>query len=154
MVKKTTVRKKSTKAWFKKTKATVSERMRRVKSVGTKLEESMERILKANKIRFVRQPGLFGKPDFLIKGTKLLVFCDSSFWHGRRKEELSGEAFRKNKDFWVCKLNYNRRRDASISRNLRRQGWSVYRFWDTDVLRYPERVAQRLIRGIGKNGKK
>lgn len=129
----------------------VSERMKRVRSIGTRLESAMESLLKERKIKYVRQPSLFGKPDFRIKNTNVLIFCDSSFWHGRRMKEVSGEAFKKNKDFWVNKLRENKKRDAKITRILRKDGWKVLRFWDVDILKKPDKIIKKLSLEI-KNG--
>lgn len=142
---------KNKKPWFKKPSRMVSERMKRVRSIGTRLESAMESLLKERKIKYVRQPSLFGKPDFRIKNTNVLIFCDSSFWHGRRMKEVSGEAFKKNKDFWVNKLRENKKRDAKITRILRKDGWKVLRFWDVDILKKPDKIIKKLSLEI-KNG--
>jgi len=133
---------------FKKPSKKVSERMRRVKSSGTSLEIAMEEILRNLHISYERQPDLRGRPDFRIKGTNVLIFCDSSFWHGRREIEITGKAFKKNREFWTKKLIENRKRDQSNNRALRKSGWSVQRFWDTDILKRPDKVRNRLRRII------
>ena len=94
-----------------------------------------------------------GHPDFRIKEANVLVFCDSSFWHGRREKEIKGEAFKKNKEFWMNKLTENKKRDARINRALRKEGWCVLRFWDTDIFKFPEKVIKRLLKEIGKNAR-
>lgn len=132
----------------------VSERMKRVKRKGTLLESSMAKILKNLGIKYEFQPDIFAHPDFRIKNTKILIFCDSSFWHGRRPRELNGKAFRRNKAFWVKKLNENKKRDASNNYKLRRSGWSVHRFWDTDVLTKIDKVERRIERIVENHGKK
>jgi len=131
---------------YKRPTPEVSERMRRVRSADTGLERAMEGILNGLGIRHENQPDLPGKPDFRIEGTNILVFCDSSFWHGRRPAEVSGKAFSRNKAFWVQKLVENKKRDERVRRALRRRGWSVHGFWDTDILANPDKVASRLRR--------
>jgi DNA mismatch endonuclease (patch repair protein) len=138
----------SKRPWFVKPKGNVSKRMRQVRSSGTSLEAAMERIFKKQGIKYEKQPDLIGKPDFRIKGLDILVFCDSSFWHGRRENEVSGRAFKRNRAFWTQKLKYNRQRDQRINRQLRKEGWSVWRFWDTDITKRPEYVKNRLMRAI------
>ena len=133
---------------FKKPSEEVSERMRKVKSLGTSLEKRMESILRSLGIRYQKQPNLQGHPDFRISGTNVLIFCDSSFWHGRREKEITGKAFKKNREFWRGKLTENRKRDERNNRALRKSGWSVQRFWDTDILKKPDKVINRLRRII------
>jgi len=131
---------------FKKPTKDVSERMKKVKSRGTTLEKEMERILRSLHMRYQRQLDLRGNPDFRIRDANVLIFCDSSFWHGRREKEVSGKAFKRNRSLWVEKLTKNRKRDERNNRALRRAGWSVWRFWDTDILKRPEKVKNRLRR--------
>ena len=143
--------KKSKKPWFKKPSLAVSERMKRVRSANTRMEKAMENLLKDQKIKYERQANLLGHPDFKIVGTNILIFCDSSFWHGRREKEIKGEAFKKNKEFWVNKLRENRKRDARVNRTLRKEGWSVLRFSDVDIFKFPKKVTKKLLREIEKN---
>ena len=67
---------------------------------------------------------------------------------GKREKEITGEAFKKNREFWKKKLIENRKRDTQNNRALRRSGWSVQRFWDTDILKKPDKVINRLRRII------
>ena len=131
---------------FVKPPKKVSERMKRVKSRGTKLESEMESILRSIPLKYEIQPKIFGHPDFRLKEKNVLIFCDSSFWHGKRSKEISGKAFRRNKDFWVKKLTENRKRDVRITRTLRSRGWSVYRFSDIDIIRKSDKVKNILKR--------
>ena len=138
---------------FAKPLAAVSVRMRRVVSKDTGLERTMEGILKRLGIKYVSQPKVEGHPDFMITGTNILIFCDSSFWHGRNKKDLSGETFNKNKKLWMEKLNRNRKRDAVINRRLRQNGWRVYRFWDDEIYKKPDMVGEKISGASnGQNG--
>ena len=139
------------KPWFRKPAIKVSERMRRVNSIGTSIEKCFERLLKYEGIKYKKQPRLIGKPDFQIRNSKIVVFCDSSFWHGRRKKEITGEAFKKNKEFWVNKLTENRKRDLRVNRALKKDGWHILRFWDTDILKHLEKVKKKILLEIEKN---
>lgn len=133
---------------FEKPSEEVSERMKKVKSRETGLEKRMESILKELGTRYQKQLKLVGSPDFRIRGTNVLIFCDSSFWHGRREREITGEAFKRNREFWKKKLVENHKRDLRNNRALRKSGWSVQRFWDTDILKKPDKVMKRLRRII------
>jgi DNA mismatch endonuclease (patch repair protein) len=83
---------------------------------------------------------LFGKPDFVFPRRHLAVFVDGCFWHGcsvHRTIPVSNNAF------WKAKIERNRKRDRSVTRQLRTSGWTVLRVWQHD-LKYPERVALRI----------
>jgi DNA mismatch endonuclease (patch repair protein) len=126
----------------------VSERMKLVKAKGTIIEKRMQSILRKLKIRHTRHPKMFGHPDFLLKETQILIFCDSSFWHGRHVKDLSGESFRRNREFWRRKINDNKRRDSRNNRILRKKGYSVQRFWDTDIMGNKDKVIRKLKRAL------
>lgn len=131
--------------------------MKLVKNSGTKIERTMEKLLKDEGIKYRKQinlRGLPGRPDFKINGTNVLIFCDSSFWHGRRKREITGDAFKRNRKFWVNKLNDNRKRDTRINRILRKHGWRVLRFWDTNILNFPQKVINKVMKEIKKHRQK
>jgi G:T-mismatch repair DNA endonuclease (very short patch repair protein) len=121
------------------TSLAVSARMRRIGSRNTGLERAMATILRGLSIRFEQQPKLLGHPDFRVVGT-------------RRQRELEGSAFSRNRALWRAKLVSNKLRDARFNRALRKQGWSVQRFWDTDILRSPDKVKARLIRIANDHG--
>ena len=132
----------------------ISERMQRVKSSGTALEKAFARILRSIGIKYQSHPKVYGHPDFRIKQTKMLLFCDSLFWHGRDKSEISGRAFENNRNFWVKKLKYNKERDKSIKAGLKEHGWKVLRFWDDDILKHPKFVATKINRYVKPKNKK
>jgi len=127
----------------------VSSRMRQVRRTGSKIEREMRNHLHRLKIKYEFQPKIYGHPDFKLKKTNVLIFCDSSFWHGRRNEDRTGETIKRNKTFWVNKLNENRKRDLRTNRYLRNNGYSVHRFWDTNILKKPAGVERRLRRISG-----
>jgi DNA mismatch endonuclease (patch repair protein) len=130
----------------------ISKRMRMVRSKDTSLERNMETILNSMSLKYIKQPPLEGRPDFKIKDTNVLIFCDSSFWHGRNKKETSGRAFKVNKAFWVRKLTGNKSRDKRINLELKKSGWMVLRFWDDDILKRPKRVKKSIKGALNAKG--
>jgi len=133
---------------FRKPSLETSRRMKRIRSSHTGLEKAMAHLLKELGLKYTFQPRIFGRPDFRILRTSILIFCDSSFWHGRRTREITGKAFKKNRAFWTAKLLQNKKRDERINTLLRRNGWAVLRFWDDDILKCPEKVKRRIRRKI------
>ncbi|MEW6058438.1 MAG: DNA mismatch endonuclease Vsr [Bdellovibrionota bacterium] len=75
-----------------------------------------------------------GRPDVVFTREKIAVFCDGDFWHGRQweKRKTSGQ-FCVRKKYWCAKIEDNIRRDRRINRKLRDQGWTVLRYWATDI---------------------
>ena len=75
-----------------------------------------------------------GKPDIVLTKYRIVIFCDSDFFHGRDWEALekrlrSGS----NPDFWISKIERNMERDERNSAELRHMGWNVLRFWGSDI---------------------
>jgi DNA mismatch endonuclease (patch repair protein) len=96
-------------------------------------------------------PELPGKPDFVFRQARVVVFCDGDSWHGRDWARLRRQlARRHNADYWIAKIARNRKRDAEHTRTLARAGWLVVRLWETDIKQDPGSAAltiQRIVHG-------
>lgn len=124
--------------------------MSRIRSTNTKIDLEMKKILNKNKIKHSMYPKMFGNPDFIIEKKRIAVFCDGDFWHGYKYNEKK----KPSKKFWRDKIETNMRRDQRITRKLRREGWSVLRFWEHDIEKRPEACVSRIKRKINRNRKK
>lgn len=105
-----------------------SEIMSRIRSRETAPELLFKRFLEETGVTFTYQPAIFGKPDFLLKGN-IVVFIDSKFWHGK------GNVPHSNHEYWIAKLEKNRRRDREVNKRLRNEGFRVVRVEDKTVMR-------------------
>jgi DNA mismatch endonuclease (patch repair protein) len=110
-----------------------SENMSRIKSSDTSIEVSLRKALWHRGHRYRKNcKDITGKPDICFKGKKIAVFCDSEFWHGKYFKE--GIYIPKsNKDYWIPKLKRNIERDEEVNLALRKNGWTVLRFWQKDI---------------------
>jgi DNA mismatch endonuclease (patch repair protein) len=117
-----------------------SEIMRKIKSSGTQIEMKLKGYLEESKIRFEYQPKIFGKPDFLIK-PNIVVFCDSSFWHGKNWKKLQHKLPNK---YWYEHIDRNRKRDILVKRKLKEKGYVVLRFWDHDIEKKPYECISKI----------
>lgn len=89
-----------------------------------------------------RHQPLQGRPDFCFPKNKIVIFVDGCFWHGCPK---CYKAPRKNIAFWAKKVARNIQRDKRNTRVLRKQGWSVLRFWEHGLMNMGT-VAKRIMR--------
>ena len=121
--------------------------MSRIRSRNTGIEIRMRDILEQAGCGFVMHPKMYGNPDFAIPQIRITIFCDGDFWHGYKYWDRKRPA----KKFWRDKIEGNMRRDAAVSRKLRRGGWSVMRFWEHDIVGNPDRCAKRIKRMIRKS---
>ena len=118
--------------------------MSRIRSRNTKIDLEMKKILSGTTRSYEMYPKMHGNPDFIIQRKKIAIFCDGDFWHGYKYQEKKKPA----KKFWRDKIERNMARDRSVSRKLRREGWSVLRFWEHDIQKRPDFCARRIARKV------
>lgn len=113
---------------------------------NTRCEVALRRELWRRGLRYrIHHPGLPGQPDIVFSRHRLVVFCDGDFWHGRELEDRVAKLRRgHNGAYWVAKVRRNVARDRENDHALEVAGWTVLRVWETDVLRDPGRVADRV----------
>ena len=131
-----------------------SRNMSHVKSKNTSVELMLRKALWAKGIRYrINEKALPGKPDISIKKYRIAIFCDGDFWHGRN---FSENTVNTNKAFWIEKIRSNRERDLKQTIELRDAGWTVLRYWGSDIQKEPGRIVNEIIETISflKLGKK
>lgn len=107
--------------------------MRANKGAGTSIETTLGKAMWEVGLRYRKNvKTIFGKPDFIFKGRKIAVFCDGEFWHGRYWEQRKLD-HKSNKQFWISKIERNIERDREVTKTLQNDGWTVLRFWETDI---------------------
>ena len=85
------------------------------------------------------------RPDFVFTKPRVAVFVDGCFWHCC---PVHGTKPASRMDFWLPKLETNRRRDRRVSAALRRQGWRVIRVWEHSVKRDVDGCVSRIRRSV------
>lgn len=126
------------------TKEERSRVMRQVRSKGNKSTElKLVELFRENKITgWRRHLPLIGKPDFAFAKAKTVVFVDGCFWHGHDCRNTTPAA---NADYWRKKIERNRKRDAIVSETLVEKGWQVFRVWECELKKSPEKVLRRIV---------
>jgi len=130
------------------TKAKRSEVMSRIRGRGNKdTELALAKLFRRHRITgWRRNQAVFGKPDFIFPKFKLAVFVDGCFWHGCPKHATKPK---NNRTFWQRKFSRNKKRDALVTRTVRRTGWRVLRVWEHELARKNEaRLLQRIQRAL------
>ncbi len=91
---------------------------------------------------------LEGKPDIVLSKYKTVIFCDSEFWHGYdwkvRKNDIKS-----NKEFWIKKIEGNIKRDKTVNKILKEQGWKVIRLWGKDIQKNLDKCVNKIEKEIG-----
>ena len=118
--------------------------MSRIKSKDTSIEIILRKAVWQKGLRYRKNcKDIFGKPDLCFKGKKIIIFCDSSFWHG--KNYLEGERFKTNTDFWEKKILRNIERDKEVNKKSEEEGWTVLRFWDKEIKNNLEQCIDKIV---------
>lgn len=117
----------------KKTKEQISYNMKQVKAKDTEIELLLRNELWSRGLHYRKNvKGIYGKPDIVFIGKKIAVFVDGEFWHGydwknRKKDHKS------NQEFWYEKIEKNMERDTKVNAKLKKDGWTVLRFWGHEI---------------------
>lgn len=107
--------------------------MGRIKSKDTKPEIKLRKALWHLGYRYRKNvKALPGSPDIVFIKNKLVVFIDGEFWHGFNWNEKR-ERIKKNRDFWIPKIERNMQRDVENNKKLIENGYTVMRFWEFQV---------------------
>ena len=115
------------------------------KGKGTKLELLFGKLLWNAGVRYRKNDKtVFGKPDFVIPKMKIAIFCDGEFWHGRNWEKRKND-HKSNSDFWHSKIERNILRDQEVNEQLKAQGWTVFRFWETEITKESDKCLNRIL---------
>jgi DNA mismatch endonuclease (patch repair protein) len=122
----------------------------KVKSANRSVRTAHERLfqleLKRTGLKFNRNVrSLVGKPDIVFREAQVAVFCDGDFWHGRNPSRLLQKLRTgTNSQYWMAKIARNVQRDTDVNKLLRRSGWLVLRFWETDIKKAPRLLASKV----------
>ena len=126
--------------------------MKAVHSNNTSIEIMLRRELWKRNLRYrIHAKVCDCKPDISIKKYKLAVFVDGDFWHGR---DFSDERIHTNKKYWDNKIRRNMERDLEQTILLRDAGWTVLRFWESEIKSGVTGCADKIMEVISGKKKK
>jgi len=120
-----------------------SENMSKIRSRGTKFEKDFIKIInkEIDENYILNCKDLKGKPDIVFKDKRIVIFLDSDFWHGWQFPRW--KHLMKN-NFWVSKIEKNRKRDRNVTFFLRRKGWVVVRIWEHNIKKNIKKELERI----------
>ena len=74
-----------------------------------------------------------GSPDIALLKYNIAIFVDGEFWHGQNWEKRKPK-LKRNREYWIAKIEENIARDIRVDQDLRNLGWEPIHFWSKDVL--------------------
>lgn len=106
--------------------------MKRVRQKHTAPELIVRMALHKRGLRYkIGDPKLPGRPDLSFPRYRAAVFVHGCFWHGH--DCRAGRLPTTNTDFWVAKIEGNRKRDMQKEMALREIGWRVFTVWQCEL---------------------
>ena len=121
--------------------------MQHIRSKDTSIEVALRTALWHEGIRYRKNyTELIGKPDIVITKYRIVVFCDSSFWHGRNFD--TKKPVDTNHEYWDKKIRRNIARDEEVNQRLKAEGWMVLRFWDVDINKHLDECVKAVRESI------
>lgn len=120
--------------------------MQRIKNKDTSIELKLRKALWDAGYHYRKNyKELPGKPDIVFTKYKIVVFCDSEFFHGKDWNSLKEQLEKgNNSDFWIEKISKNIERDKKINQELEEAGWTVIRFWGKDIKKDVDGCVKRI----------
>jgi DNA (cytosine-5)-methyltransferase 1 len=127
--------------------------MQAVKSKGTEIEVIFGKMLWNAGVRYRKNDkGVFGHPDFTLRTPRIAIFCDGEFWHGK-DWDIRKLDHKSHQEFWIPKIERNMQRDCEVNEHLIKEGWTVLRFWETDIKKHPDECINKVLRVMKKKDK-
>jgi DNA mismatch endonuclease (patch repair protein) len=106
--------------------------MSSIRAKNTRPELFVRHTIHSMGVRFrLHVRSLPGCPDIVMPKYSTILQVKGCFWHLHRC--LNGRLPRTNSDYWIPKLDYNKKRDIRNERKLRRLGWRVKTIWECQL---------------------
>lgn len=107
--------------------------MSQIKGKDTKPEMLVRKFLFSNGIRYrLHDKKLAGKPDLVFPKYRKVLFIHGCFWHGH--EGCKYFVVPKTRtEWWLNKINVNKKKDSESITALKEQGWKVLTVWECDL---------------------
>lgn len=120
-----------------------SERMKLIRPKNTKVEMVARRLTHAMGYRYrLHSRALPGRPDMVFAARKKVIFVHGCFWH--QHENCRQYRMPRSKlDFWLPKLEANKRRDIEVYRRINEAGWRCLIVWECE-LKNREAVSSKI----------
>ncbi|UII81482.1 very short patch repair endonuclease [Flagellimonas sp. CMM7] len=127
-----------------------SKIMSKIRGKNTKPELAFRKALWAAGYRYrIDYKKLIGKPDIVLNKYKTIIFIDGEFWHGHNWKQRK-EKIKTNREFWIPKIERNIQRDKEVNAALENLGFTIFRFWETDVKKNLDACLQKVLISLEK----
>ena len=106
--------------------------MSAIHSKNTKPELMVRRYLWRMGFRYrLNYNRLPGHPDIVLRKYRTCIFVNGCFWHGHNCEEFRPR--KTNGNYWLSKIEKNKKRDKEEHQKLAEMGWHVIVVWECQL---------------------
>lgn len=125
--------------------------MRQVRGKNTKPEMVVRRMVHGMGFRYrLHRRDLPGIPDLVFPSRKKVIFIHGCFWHRHPDPACKLARLPKSRlDFWLPKLEGNKKRDGRNQRALLDRGWQILVVWECEI-GDKEQLANTISAFLGK----
>lgn len=119
--------------------------MSRIRKTDTTPELAVRRIVHGLRYRFrLYRRNLPGCPDIVLPRHKKVIFIHGCWWH-RHNCRLGCRTPKSRLNYWLPKLQGNKKRHKQNLRRLRSQGWKALTVWECQT-RNLQKLTKKLQR--------
>ena len=119
--------------------------MSSVRSRDTAPELALRRLLTDLGYRYrLQYKAVPGRPDVALPGRHKAIWVHGCFWH-QHSNCPKGRPPKSRLEFWIPKLEANRKRDVAVVEEARGLGWDTMIVWECE-LRSKLDLSERLVK--------
>jgi DNA mismatch endonuclease, patch repair protein len=131
-------------------KLSLARRNVKLPKKDTKPEKFLQKLLRENNIIFETHKAILGQPDIFIK-PNFCIFMDGDRYHANPEEYsddkiIWNEYHRKGRHIPAQTAKMIREKDKRITDNLKKEGFKVIRFWQSELEEETEKGLKKIRR--------
>lgn len=125
-----------------------------IRSKNTNPEMIVRRYLFSKGLRYrLYDKKLPGRPDLIFKKYRTVIFINGCFWHQHPNCKYASIP-KSNTDYWITKLENNKKRDLENFEKYKNLGWNVIVVWECELEPFKrqttlERIYYEIIYSAG-----
>lgn len=120
--------------------------MQHIRSQNSKPEKVVRTFLHKHGLRFrLHRKDLPGKPDIVLPKYNAVIFINGCFWHQHPRCKRATIP-KSNRDYWIPKLEKNKKRDKKNKKLLKDLGWKIIIIWECQLKTNQQKKTLNKIR--------
>jgi len=131
-------------------KLALARRFVKIPKKDTKPEKFLQKLLRENNVKFETHKAILGQPDIFIK-PNFCIFVDGDRFHANPKKYSDDIVIwkkydRRGRNIPAQTAKMIREKDKRITDNLKKEGFKVIRFWQSELEEETEKCLKKIRR--------